>query len=128
MLTVTFDETTGIVCTSAEGLASIEEFDSYLVNYESLMAKCRRRHGQALHLVDAGNNPVQARDSFSHMAKASEIQGGSDLRCAVIMRSALARMQLQRLHSGERRYFEDRDAAVAWLLDYPVDESCRRGR
>jgi hypothetical protein len=117
MLTVTYDETTGIVCTVANGLASVEQFDTYVPSVRALMARSRSRHGRSLHLVDAGTNPVQAKGTFEHMANATNEAIRESDRCGVIMHSALARMQIARMPAGVgRRFFGNRADAIAWLL------------
>lgn len=118
MLTAVFDEDTGIVCTVAEGLASVEEFDSYVPAVTNFLAKSRARHGRSLHLVDAAQSPVQSKDLFEHVTRKSEQAVRVDDRCAVVLESTLARMQIDRMpQSFSRRFFTDRPSATAWLLE-----------
>jgi hypothetical protein len=117
MLTATYDEDLGIVCTTADGLATAREFDTYLPITTELLGRSRARHGRSLHLVDAAANPVQARDTFDHMAISSARHVREDDRCAVVLHSALARMQIGRMTgSFTRQFFTDRAAAIGWLL------------
>ncbi|MCE7797666.1 STAS/SEC14 domain-containing protein [Sphingobium sufflavum] len=117
MISVSYDEPSGIVCTVANGLASVEDFNAYAPRCVDFLARSRARHGRSLHLVDAQDNPIQTRDAFDHMADASRGLIGEDDRCAVVLHSALARMQIDRMpDSFTRKFFNDRASAQAWLL------------
>jgi hypothetical protein len=123
MLSASFDEALGIVVTVADGLASVEEFDAYLANFGPLVKKSRARHGRCLHLVDAENNPIQTRDVFEHMAQTSRrlnaMRDGD--RSAIILQSALAKMQIDRYgHARQKQFFTDRQSAINWLLEEVV--------
>ncbi|HEX7853458.1 MAG TPA: STAS/SEC14 domain-containing protein [Sphingobium sp.] len=118
MISVSYEEESGIVCTIASGLASVEEFEAYMPRAVELMQRSRARHGRSLHLVDAADNPVQARDTFDHITEVSSPAMEDEDRCAVIVHSTLARMQINRMgDSFVRRFFADREEARTWLLD-----------
>lgn len=117
MLKAHFDEENGIAVTVARGLASVEVFDAYVPDLMTLMARSRARHGRSLHLVDATDNPVQAQSAFAHMASVAEGTARPGDLCAVVFRSALARMQLARIGAEvARQVFDDVDEAQSWLL------------
>jgi hypothetical protein len=117
MLTATYDENDGIVYTTARGLASINEFHAYLPTVTTLMQRSRARHGRSLHLVDATDNPVQAKDTFCAMSETTSQSVRAEDLCAVILQSALARMQINRMPNSEgRRFFSNPRDGRAWLL------------
>jgi hypothetical protein len=115
MITARYDEATGIVWTKASGLATVEEFDVYVPIVTKMLALSRARHCGYLHLIDAADNPVQAKGAFEHMNHAVEGAVTSEDRLALVMGSALARMQAKRM-SYEQHFFEDCPTAEAWLL------------
>lgn len=120
MLSASFDADNGIVVTVADGLASVEEFDAYLAEFGPLVQKSRARHGRCLHLVDAEKNPIQSRDVFDYMAETSKrlnaMRDGD--RSAIILQSALAKMQIDRYgHARQKQFFSDRQSAINWLLE-----------
>lgn len=118
--TAYYDEVTGIVHTVANGIATIKEFEAYVPHVTELLARSQARHGCALHLVDASNNPVQEKGAFAHMSDATEAQVKLIVRCAVVLNSALARMQIRRMpKSAGREFFNSVDEAAAWLLAAP---------
>ena len=120
MPTAHYDEATGIVHTIADGLATIEEFKAYVPHVTELLARSQARHGCALHLVDASNNPVQEKNTFAHMSDATEAQEKLIVKCAVVLNSALARMQIRRMpQSAGREFFDSIDEAADWLLKSP---------
>jgi hypothetical protein len=130
MLTVVYDEKNGIVITTACGLASIVQFRVYLPAVTALLRRSRARHGRSLHLVDATDNPVQAKDTFDFMSDATERNGRDDDCCAVVLQSTLARLQINRMPNGlGKRFFSNRDDARDWLLAQVGDlEERRRAR
>lgn len=118
MITARYDEVTGIVWTKASGLASVEEFDAYVPAVTQMLGFSRKRHGGGyLHLIDAADSPVQAKDAFEHMTCASVGSVSAEDRLAIVMRSALARMQTKRM-SYDPYFFSDCDMAQAWLLEH----------
>ncbi|MET0240157.1 MAG: hypothetical protein ABW184_09700 [Sphingobium sp.] len=118
MLTISYDEDNGIVCTVADRIVSPADFDRHLPQYRELLGRSRARHGRSLHLVDATFSPVQTRDTFRHISQLSSGTILPDDRCALIVKSTLHRLQMSRLPHGEtRRFFTDRDAAMEWLLE-----------
>jgi hypothetical protein len=118
--TAYYDEATGIVHTTANRLATIEEFEAYMPQVTELLERSQARHGCALHLVDASDNPVQEKNAFAHMSDATEAHVKLIVRCAVVLNSALARMQIRRMpKSAGREFFHSVDEAAAWLLASP---------
>ncbi len=90
MITARYDEVAGIVWTKASGLASVEEFDAYVPAVTQMLGFSRNRHGGGyLHLIDAADSPVQAKDAFEHMTCASVGSVSAEDRLAIVMRSSL---------------------------------------
>jgi hypothetical protein len=121
MLSISYDETTGIACTTSNGLASVEEFNAYFPLAIEYLNRSRARHGGSLHLVDVADNPVQAKDSFAHMALLTQDEAKAGDQCAIIIHSTLARMQIKRMADGfDRQFFAEKAAAIDWLLNRAV--------
>ncbi|WP_304560413.1 hypothetical protein [Sphingomonas immobilis] len=117
MPTAYYDDSTGIVHTVASRLATIKEFDAYMPQVTELLARSQARHGCALHLVEASDNPIQEKSAFAHMSDATKAQAHLSVRCAVVLSSALARMQIRRMpQSAEREFFGSVAEATTWLL------------
>ncbi|MCE7798188.1 hypothetical protein LWE61_16735 [Sphingobium sufflavum] len=122
MLTLHYDERTGIIRRTAQGLASPAEFDAHLRNLEPMLARSRARHGKALHLIDAGASPVQVKESFDHMAGKIQDTVAQQDCSAIVMQSALARMQAKRL-TGHQHFCSTTEEAERWLLDQVSGDS-----
>lgn len=82
-------------------------------------------HGPILLLSDGSVGPIQHRDTIVEMQKLAERFRSDIKRLAFLVeRGALHKMQVQRVDSStNRRVFDDRDAAMAWLFEdeHPAD-------
>jgi hypothetical protein len=117
VLSAYYDEVAGVACTRTDSLATIDEFEIYLPVVTKLLRRSHARHGAALHLVDASENPIQAQDVFAHMSSATVSMRDMNICCAIVLHSTLARLQIQRLvDTADRRFFTDKAAAANWIM------------
>jgi hypothetical protein len=118
VLTVSYDEASGIVRTVAEGFTPMDELERYLEQLLLHARRSRAKRGCFLHLVDATNIAVQSRESFERIAGLAKEQGDERDSNAIVMRSSLARMQMALVPSRSRlRIFADFGEAEAWLIE-----------
>lgn len=117
VLTISYDEATGIVRTVAQGATPAAEVTRYLAQLQCCARRARSGKGRLLHLVDASASAVQPRDSFDILAQAARDHGQPDDLTAVVMRSQLARMQIALLSTDVSIcLFSDIAEAEAWLI------------
>ncbi|HEX7858586.1 MAG TPA: hypothetical protein VF503_33285 [Sphingobium sp.] len=118
MLAVEYDEATGIVLTTAQGLSSKEEFDRYVPVLTRLIGRSLARHGRFLHLVDSQDSPVQSRESSDHVSETWNAKARDDGRTAYVVHSVLKKMQIQHMRDDDNhRFFPDVPSARVWLLE-----------
>jgi hypothetical protein len=118
VLTISYDETSGIVRTVAEGFTPMEELEEYLAQLLLYARRSRAKRGCFLHLVDATNIAVQSRESFERIAGLAKEQGDARDANAIVMHSSLARMQMALVPTRSRlRIFSDFAEAKAWLVE-----------
>lgn len=117
VLTISYDETTGIVRTVAQGSVPAAEVTRYLAQLQSCARRARFEKGRLLHLVDASASAVQPRDSFDILAQAARDHSRQDDLTAVVMRSQPARMQIALLSTHVSLcLFSGIEEAEAWLM------------
>jgi hypothetical protein len=118
VLTVSYDETSAIVRTVAEGLISAEELDRYLLQLMLHARRSRAKTGCFLHLVDATDITVQSRESFERLASLAGNHGDARDANAIVMPSSLARMQMALVPTrSSLRLFSGFDEAEGWLIE-----------
>ena len=67
-------------------------------------------------LIDARSMRAQSQEVTAALQTAFVPERGQSTKSAVVVQSALLRIQLQRVTQGERRLFEDEHTATEWLL------------
>lgn len=119
MLVASFDDALGMIVTIATGFQDEPEVQRHLDALEALVKRARSRTGRALHLVDATQAAVQPSSGSATIIKEA-FKGRIKVdRCAVVTRSALGKMQIQRLYSGlPVQVFNHRHDALAWLQSF----------
>ncbi|QGP81108.1 hypothetical protein [Sphingobium sp. CAP-1] len=111
-------EPAGFLRVVVTGLWSDADADAYVAALSARISEVRRLHGVARALVDGRDSLVQP---ASVMAKMEDIQNllitTPGDRAAYVVRSALGRLQAQRLSSTDRlQVFLSIDEATEWLL------------
>ncbi|WBO21488.1 SpoIIAA family protein [Sphingomonas abietis] len=115
-LSIQHDAASDFIFIAGSGFLQVEQFDAMFATVGDLVRACHRRSGKVRILVDN-------RDILLHSPEAAERlrRGALSLyedgdRIAIIVESALARMQLRRLLDPRtHRLFETRANAIAWL-------------
>jgi hypothetical protein len=95
-----------------------EELEAYVVELHRLRDRQRARIGRFLHLVEAKDDCLQSKWGAERLGKLNASEKGVNPhdRTAVVVRSALIKMQVARL-TGHTQFatFMDLNEAVAWL-------------
>lgn len=118
MLKAVYDEKTGVVVTTSSGMTAPEEVDAHIQNIQIQRERQRARTGRFLHLVDLREGAVQTQASTEKLSVMIKTDTGvsPDDKTAVVLNSALMKLQVARLTSQQRaRTFDDFNEALAWL-------------
>lgn len=115
---IEWDEAAGLLRIIVSGfwdLVTVEEFKGAFAVAEQ---DSRRVPGSSIGLrvlIDARAMRAQGQDVTSALQAAFVRERAIPTRSAMIVESALFRLQLQRVTQGERRFFENEGAALSWL-------------
>ena len=116
MISLTLNETAGVVLTVACGSTDRAEIEAYLLELADVMEQARARWGRCLHLVDAGRLSVRSDRNLCCLAGAGVELQELDDRAAVVMKSPRAIAHLDHMPSQFRTMvFRDRQSALDWL-------------
>lgn len=118
MITVSYDDSNGVIRTVTYGETSRAEIEAYIHRLFTAMERARHDWGRVLHLVDAGELEIQSDENLRSLAGASiDMQEGVKDRTAVVMRSMQAIEQMECMPSQMgTMIFGDFKAAKAWLF------------
>jgi len=117
MITVSYDDSTGVIRTVTYGRTSREEIEDYLLRLCEAIARADRDWGRVLHLVDASQLELQSDENLRCLAGAAvDLQEGEG-KTAVVMTSQRAISQLDHMPSQmATTIFPDYASAKAWLF------------
>jgi hypothetical protein len=100
------------------GLWDIQTLDRYEVEREAALRGAGWRSGEYDYLVDLRGHPVQPRDVAAKADEYYRIFKTRPRKFALIVSSALARMQVARVVKGtQERLFDNEEEALAWLAE-----------
>ena len=118
MITVSYDDSNGVIRTVTYGQTSRAEIEEYLLLLFGAMERSQEEWGRVLHLVDATRLDIQSDENLKSLAGAGvDMQQGHRNRTAVVMRSVRAITQLERMPSQMgTNIFGDFQSAKAWLF------------
>jgi hypothetical protein len=117
MLDMEFDQKLGILRCISSGFTPIEEVEAFGRKAVLLQDVARARLGCCLILVDASDTGVQTQEAMGRMSELAATRRKPGDRTAIVIGSALAKMQSQRTASKEETgYFATEAEALAWLL------------
>lgn len=118
MITVSYDESDGVIRTVTYGQTSREEIEDYLHRLLAIQERARAEWGRVLHLVDASQLNFQSDENLSSLAGASiDMQITDQNLTAVVMKSPEAVAQMERMPSQlDTRIFGDFKSAKEWLF------------
>lgn len=117
MITVSYDDSTGVIRTVTYGATSRDDIEDYLLRLSEAIARASGEWGRVLHLVDASQLELQSDENLKCLAGAAvDLQEG-EAKTAVVMTSAPAISQLDQMpsHMGTT-VFPDHASAKAWLF------------
>ena len=116
MITVTYDDSDGTIRTVTYGATSREDMEDYLYRLAACIERARSEWGRVWHLVDASQLEIQSDENLKCLAGASvDVQEEND-KTAVVMTSAPAIKQMERMPSQlGTLVFGDFASARAWL-------------
>ena len=117
--TVQFRPDINLLDTVLHSVLTLPQAEAYMNERQAGYAAHRFGPGHLMRM-DMGNYPAQSREIVDYMdrrVREFPVPG----RIAVVTTSSIARLQVQRMVfplDGNRRIFDDRDTALAWLLDH----------
>ena len=98
------------------GFWSPGDADQHFSALAAQLSRQRRRHGRARVLVDLNAVSVQAKEVTKNIQQGAAQAYKAGDRVALVTKSALVRLQLQRITGpAETMAFETMDAALRWL-------------
>lgn len=118
MITVSYDDSDGVIRTVTYGETSRADIEEYLHRVIAATEEARAQWGRVLHLVDASHLDFQSDENLKSLAGASiDMQECDYDRTAVVMTSdrAIAQMETMPSQLGTM-IFGDFTTARAWLL------------
>ncbi len=119
---VQFRPEVNLVDTAMHSVLTMAQAEAYMDERAAGYARYRIRPGHRMR-IDMGDNPAQSNAVVTYMdlrVRDFPLPG----KIAVVTSGAIARLQARRavyLVNGNRRLFEDPDAALAWLLEDMAD-------
>jgi hypothetical protein len=117
MLDIAFDEKLGILRCVSDGYTPVGEVEAFGRKAVMLQTLARTRRGRCLILVDAANTATQTQESMGHLSQLAATRREAKDRTAIIIGSALAKLQAQRATPKDTTgYFATEEDALAWLL------------
>ena len=118
MITVSYDDSNGVIRTVTYGQTSRADIEAYIHRLLAAIECARRDWGRVLHLVDAGELELQSDENLRSLAGASiDVQEDAKDRTAVVMRSAQAIAQIESMPSQMgTMVFGDFKSAKGWLF------------
>lgn len=120
MLSVDLDTTTGLINVMSRDLLTVEEVYEFEAKLTEACRKSRMIFGRARILVDGTDATVQTQEVMNAFLELETFVTGAQDRHALVLPSALARMQAARsLHNERERAFPSKEEALAWLLEGP---------
>ncbi|CAN5414358.1 hypothetical protein BH10PSE14_BH10PSE14_02950 [soil metagenome] len=113
MIDMMYDEALGILHCVSRGSTPIPELELFTQKAVSLQA--RALHGCCLILVDASEAAVHTQETAAHFSALAETTTQPGDRSAIIIHSAIAKLQSQRMAPKDATgYFTNEKDAVAW--------------
>jgi len=117
MITVSYDDSNGVIRTVTYGTTSREDIEEYLHRLKEVCLRARADWGRVLHLVDASLLRYQSDENLRSLAGASVDIEDDDAKTAVIMTSTRAIAQMDQMPSQIGTVvFPDYASAKAWLF------------
>lgn len=118
MITVSYDDSDGVIRTVTYGQTSRDEIEDYLNRLMDVTDRAREKWGRVLHLVDASHLAFHSDENLKSLAGSSiDVHHEDGDRIAVIMTSARAIKQMEQMPSQlGTMIFGDFASAKSWLF------------
>ena len=117
MIDIEHDEALGILRCVSRGSTAAAELALFAQKAVMLQARARARHGRCLILVDASETAVHSQEMATHFSTLAAAKSEPGDRSAIIIQSAIAKLQSQRMAPKDSTaYFTNEADALAWLL------------
>lgn len=118
MYEISLDRDCKLLRVAFKGLWDIQTLDRYEAERETAVRGAGWRSGEYDYLLDLRDHPVQPRDVAARGDEHYRTFQPRPRKLAMIVTSALARMQVTRVVKGtHERFFDDDKAALAWLAE-----------
>jgi hypothetical protein len=110
------EQRSGYIHVSGDGLYSLLEAQQHFRDLSDLIGRQRRRGIGVRVMVDLRTGAPQTKEVTEHIQKATRVIYREEDRLALIVQSALLKMQVQRLHTREgTQVFVSEGAALEYL-------------
>jgi hypothetical protein len=115
---ISLDKDSKLLRVAFKGLWDIQTLDRYEAEREAAVRGAGWRSGEYDYLLDLRAHPVQPKDVSAKGDEYYRTFQPRPRKLALIITSALARMQVTRVVKGmEERFFDNEEAALAWLVE-----------
>ena len=111
-----------LVSSTLVGFFNLSDVADYVRDAERVIHAVYHRHGQYRMILDVSGCAIQSQDVIgAFITHVGRMPISS--RSAIVVGSSIVRMQVRRvMDRPNAALFEDRDAALAWLQDMPLDQ------
>jgi len=120
MYDISFDEQNRVLTLRQSGFWNLNMVQRYIADVAAEADRVARRHGDFSILTDNSEFQVQSLDVMEAFMAFTQgaMERNRDRRVAIIVSSALAKMQVARISEGGNvRIFNDRAGAMQWLTE-----------
>lgn len=115
---ISLDKDRKLLRVAFKGLWDIQTLDRYEAEREAVVRGSGWRSGEYDYLLDLRGHPVQPRDVAAKGDEYYRTYQPRPRKLALIVSSALARMQVTRVVKGmQEQLFANEEAALAWLAE-----------
>ena len=119
---VTVDPVHSLMRMWIAGFFTPEDVARFVADRNAAFKQLRCQPNEHLTLVDIRDMAIQPQNAVAEFEKALHTPGVYSRRIAIVTRTSLSRSQVKRAANGrDIAYFDDIDAAEAWLLNASAD-------
>ncbi len=101
MISVDYDQQTGIVTSMASGILTVDDIQQAARDIRRRMQQAQEDFGRGLYLVDAHSMVVQPREVMEEVERQSSCLPGPEDRMAIVVPSTLVSMQSRRVFKAQ---------------------------
>ena len=116
MFAFDYDRATGIIRCRSNRFLSVDDLQAYAQRVKDTIDGAKREQGYVHLLVIATESKVQSSEVMEQVSRMQGVFMGADDRMALVVTSALVRLQVARTLASDRvRTFQAESDALAWL-------------